>query len=59
MAKLWKGSKRHCFEMFMRGQVVNMKIVTKHSRNSSETLCTQSLVIFKKFSVLAQILSFL
>ena len=58
MSKNWNGFKKHCFEIFTREQEVKtktaMKPMKKLIRNSEYSKSDN----FKKFSVLAQILSF-
>ena len=49
MSKHWKGFGKPRFEISIREKVVDIKLVTAFSRNSSETLSTQNLTIFRNF----------
>ena len=54
MSKHWKHFKKHCFEIVIRAQAVNITIVMKPLRETSKKLRVR-----KKHSVLAQLLSYL
>ena len=49
MSKHWKAFRQHCFGMFMRAKVMNMKILIKPLRNFKETAKTQVLMIWTNF----------
>ena len=58
MSKHWKGFKKHCFAMFMREPVLNMKTAMETLRNSLSlgTSSNQNLMILKNFQYWSKVL---